>query len=465
MPGVGQANFRNGQLMITDGNPGLTSGVQQSYMDQLGLFNAGQQNTLGQPFLRDEYANANNGSAAALRGLLSNARLPSFGNLTPIQSGLPNTQSIYGINQGLPNNFFGDPSQFQTQALQGQQLGNFGLQQAQGGYGGQNFLNQGQNLLGPYQQQNFSNLGGNLLTNFDPNAASADYTNLLRAQAQPGEQQAASSALTKLFGSGRLGTTGGMNAYQGLMDSQNQADIGRQIAGQQFGLQQQLQAQQGRDAALTAEQNRQLGGFGANQQGMMNQYGLAQSLGSTGAGLMGSAFQNAALGLGVGQQADAFGFNRLMGTNQEAYNRGITSNQMDFDQQMALNQAGFDRSFGMNQLDYNRQLGLNQLGFDRANSLYTASDTATQDRFMRALQLFGGENAMNQQYLSNFQGLLGAGQSQQQMGLDLARIGASVGQSQTAAGANAAAIRNQGNQDMIAGFMNAIGSWAQNRDK
>jgi hypothetical protein len=96
--------------------------------------------------------------------------------------------------------------------------------------------------------------------------------------------------------------------------------------------------------------------------------------------------------------------------------------------------------------------------------LYTASNSATQDRFARAMQLFGGENALNQQFLGNFQGLLGSQQSQQQQIMDLSRIGASVGQSQTTANANAAAMRNQGNQDMIAGFMSALSNWQKNQD-
>lgn len=465
MPGVGNAQFYGGRLNIQDGNPALSRALQQGQMGSLGQFFQGQQNQLGQAYLRDATANADNSQAAGLQGLMGSGGLPQFHNLTNIQSGVPNTQSAYGVNQGLPNSFFGDQSQFQNQANQAQQLGSMGLQQAQGGYGGQNFMNAGQGFLGPYQQQNFSNLRGNMLSNFDPNKASSDYTNLLRAQAMPAEQQAASGALSKLFGSGRLGTTGGQTAYQGLMDSQNQADIGRQVAGQQFGLGQQLQAQQGIDSALNNEQGRQLGGFGANQQGMMNQYGLAQGLSQAGAGLMGSAFGNAAAGLGLGQNADAFGFNRQMGVNQAGYDRGMNANQVDFGQQMARGQMGFDQSYGLNQMDYNRQLQQNQLGFDRANSLYTSSNNATQDRFNRALQLFGGENAYNQQQLGNFQGLLGAQQSQNQQGMDLARIGASVGQSQTTANSNAAMMRNSSNQDMIAGFMNAIGGWAQNRNR
>jgi len=117
-----------------------------------------------------------------------------------------------------------------------------------------------------------------------------------------------------------------------------------------------------------------------------------------------------------------------------------------------------------NQQGQMNQFGLDQGLFQRNLDLYTNSQTATQDRFNRALQLFGGENALNQQNLANFQGLLGSQQSQQQGLMDLARIGASVGQAQTTANANAAMMRNQGNQDLIAGFMSAANAYA-NRNK
>jgi hypothetical protein len=464
MAGLGAANFANGRLSI---NPDAQQQLfqQQLYgmgQDALGRYSAGLAGGLGPEFLRGEFGNANLGSSNALGNLTNAYNMATGGGLPGIMSGLPSLSGLgmANYNQGLPSSFFGNGQGFQSDAQAAQGLSAQSLQAAQNGYGGQNFLNAGQGLLGGYQNQNFNNLRGNLQTNFDPNAASSNYTNLLRQQAQPQEQQAASSALSQLFNSGRLGTTGGMQAYQTLMDSQNQADIGRQVAGQQFGLQQQLQSQQGLDAALTAEQNRQLGGFGANQMGMMNQYNAAQGLASTGAGLFGGAFNNAGMAQQLAQGADAFGFNRLMGLNDTAYNRMAGMDQINADrqmynnqQQMGLNQAGFDRSFAMNQNAYNQNLG----NFGMANQLYTNSDTATQDRFNRALQLFGGENAMNQQGLQDFMSFLGAGQSQNQQLLDLARIGASVGTAQNSQNANAALIGNQNRTDLFAGFLGALG--------
>lgn len=308
MPGVGSARYSGGNLNILDGNTDLTRQLEAGQNASLGQFFQGQQNSLGQPFLRDSYNQANQGADQSLQQLLGHA---GFGGYNA-----PNM--MQGINSGL-------------------------------------------------------------LSNFDPNQASSNYTNLLRQQAQPQEQQAASSALSGLFGTGRLGTSGGMQAYQGLMNSQNQADIGRQVAGQNFGMQQQLQAQQGYDQARQNQQGLMLNNFGAGQQGLMNAFGINQGM------------------------------------------------------------------------------------FGRQQDLYTASNTATQDRFGRALQLFGGENALNQQNLGNFTGLLGAQQSGQNQQMDLARIGASVGQSQTSANSNAAMMRNQSNQDMIAGFLGAYNSYQQNK--
>lgn len=232
---------------------------------------------------------------------------------------------------------------------------------------------------GQYQNQNFMDVNSGLLSNFDPQAAASNYTNLLRQQAMPQEQQATQSAMSGLFGSGRLGTTGGALQMGQLAQAQQQADIQRQIAGQEHGLQQQLMAQQGYDQARANQQGLMLNAFGANQQGMMNQFNMDQGL------------------------------------------------------------------------------------FNRALDFYNAGANTTQQRFERGMQLFGGENALNQQDLANFQGLLGSQQSMYQTLMDQARIGASVGQAQTAAGANAAAMRNQGNQDMIAGFMGALNAYTNSK--
>lgn len=52
----------------------------------------------------------------------------------------------------------------------------------------------------------------------------------LRAQARPGQDRAVSSALTSLFNTGRLGSTGGANVIGRLAEAQNQQDLGFQLA-------------------------------------------------------------------------------------------------------------------------------------------------------------------------------------------------------------------------------------------
>jgi hypothetical protein len=306
----------------------------------------------------------------------------------------------YGMDansaNALPSTFFGNGGMFQNQAYGSQMLGNQSLQQAMGGYGGGNFLGMGQQMLGNYGQQN---LGRNMITNFDPSQAGNDFTNLLRQQAQPQEQQAASSMMNNLFSRGRLGTTGGANQMSGLASAQQQADVARQVQGQQFGLQHQLMQQQGYDQALNNEQGRQ-----------MSHLGMAGNLAGMGAGLYGQSYDNANLAMGMGQQADAFGFNRMMGLNEANYGR-------------------------------------------------------TQDRFARNMQLFGADASLRQQDLQDMGFFANMRQADQQQLLDMARISASAGQAQTAAAGNAAAIKNQGTQNAIAGMMGAWDTYMSSKNK
>jgi hypothetical protein len=378
LPGLGSADFSRGYIDIT----GSTN--QNELWNRINpIMNNSLQN----------FGALNSGLNSQLSQLWSSSLLAD-------RQGQDQLQQLRAFS-GTPGSFFGsNGQQFAQQAQQAQNLGTQALNQAAGGYGGQSFMNAGQNLLNG-QGQDYT---GNLQNNLNPGQAATDYTNLLRQQALPGEQQATASALTGLFNKGRLGTTGGANQMGALQQAQQQADLGRQVAGQQFGLQQNIQQQQAYDAALNNEQNRQL-----------NNYGAAQSLAGTGAGLFGQSLNNAGLGMGLGQSADAFGFDRMM--------------------------------------------GLNQTQWDRQNQLYTASNTATQDRFNRAMQMFGLNNAHAQQEMANFQGLFGTQQAQMQGQLDLARLGASVGQSQAGAGVAAAQMRNQGNQDLIAGFLGAINQY------
>jgi hypothetical protein len=97
----------------------------------------------------------------------------------------------------------------------------------------------------------------------------------LRAQARPTEERAVNSKFQNLFSRGTLGSTSGARAIGELALAQEQADIGRQIAAQQVGMQQFGQLQNAGQGLL---------GLGANQllAGSQNQQNLAQLLGAQG---------------------------------------------------------------------------------------------------------------------------------------------------------------------------------------
>jgi hypothetical protein len=126
--------------------------------------------------------------------------------------------------------------------------------------------------------------------------------------------------------------------------------------------------------------------------------------------LYGQSYDNANLAMGMGQQADAFGFNRMMGLNEANYGR-------------------------------------------------------TQDRFARNMQLFGADASLRQQDLQDMGFFANMRQADQQQLLDMARISASAGQAQTAAAGNAAAIKNQGTQNAIAGMMGAWDTYMSSKNK
>ncbi len=85
----------------------------------------------------------------------------------------------------------------------------------------------------------------------------------LRAQARPAEERAVNQRLQNLFGTGRLGTTGGAQVLGQLAQAQEQADIGRQLAATQTAL-------GVRGQSLTAGQ----GLLGLGQQGFLGQAGF-----------------------------------------------------------------------------------------------------------------------------------------------------------------------------------------------
>ena len=85
------------------------------------------------------------------------------------------------------------------------------------------------------------------------NQLAAERLAALRGQARTGEERATQSAIERLFSQGRLGTTGGQRALGELARAQEEADIARTVAAQDFAQQQQ------NIAAQQALQRQQLG--------------------------------------------------------------------------------------------------------------------------------------------------------------------------------------------------------------
>lgn len=160
-------------------------------------------------------------------------------------------------------------------ALGTSQLANFGfgqsnpyasltpdVLQAAGNYGG---LLEGQaagyNQLGGGFADALQQLGT------DPQAAAQNRYNLLTQAAMPEQNRMFNTLQDRLFGRGQLGTSGGAEQNRAFYESANQADLQRQLAGQNFGMQQQNQL-----ANLAG----QFGGLGQNA--AQSRFALAQNL-------------------------------------------------------------------------------------------------------------------------------------------------------------------------------------------
>lgn len=170
-----------------------------------------------------------------------------------------------------------------------------GLQTLQQGYsaGGNPSYNAG--LAATQGNQLLTTLGNNdagLAQNYfaalqNMGASPQDVANnqyqLLSKQAAPGNEQAFNTLQQKLFSQGRLGTSGGGVDMQALMDSQAQADLGRQISSQQLGLQAQSQL-----ASLYGSAS------GSAAQRVTDRFNLANNFLASGNQLNAQTIQNAA---------------------------------------------------------------------------------------------------------------------------------------------------------------------------
>lgn len=381
------------------------------------------------PFLSNEFNIANAMTPGSTAGMLrtgmegvnpSLAGIPSgTGNIQTSLAGIPSsTANLSGMqgpqsffNQGAFANLYGNTASAAQSALQGA-------------------MNPNQistNIGDQFSQASLGMLGA--LGSFNPQDAASSYTNNLRAQALPEQQRAVNSTIQNLFNSGRLGSTGGANVLGRLAEAQNQQDLGFQLAGQQYGGQ-----EQSRLAGLA--QNFGMAGTGINQAFAQTNDALA------------SGATNRALGLGgLLSGLEGQGFGQQFSTNQENFNRAQSINQMDFERAFGLNDAAFNRSLTTNQLDFERALGLNQEAFNRAfglnqeqfnrsalqaGMLFDQNNLRAQQRFQNAMQLFGGGQQNIQSSLNAALGMLSGGQSIDANLLNAIQLGAGLGQMRSA---------------------------------
>jgi len=181
---------------------------------------------------------------------------------------------FYDASNNVPTDAF---NQFQSQMGQ---MGGMAMDGAGQAFG--QAFGPGQNA-GQYDEL-FGQGMGLLGQNFDDVAA--ERTNLLRQQAQPFEDRAQNAMFQKMHSMGQMAsTTGGRNMGE-FGDALTRADLGRQLAGQDLGMN------------LLA-QNRQTGmgmlGQALQGRGMNMQHQLG--MGNLGMGMLGQAGQFAGMGL------------------------------------------------------------------------------------------------------------------------------------------------------------------------
>lgn len=219
------------------------------------------------------YASANQASNAAGDAARSTQTNP-YSVYTPFGSVVNNGQR--GLNvQGAPNPF----SQLFTTG---------GLSQ-----GANAFSAPGAAYYGaPSEVVNAANGANNT------DAEAAQRLQLLRDQAAPAANQQAVSLRDRLFGRGTIGSTGGANEQRAFLDSQNQADLNRQMTAADWA---NARAQQRFSNALGATgfgaqlQGQQFNQFAASQQGVMNPFSQLLQAGGLGVGAGGGVAPAAAI--------------------------------------------------------------------------------------------------------------------------------------------------------------------------
>lgn len=99
----------------------------------------------------------------------------------------------------------------------------------------------GQNMDPAFQQYQQQMGQAQGIANQDLQGMMDQRLGLLRQQAAPHEQQQYNSLQNRLFGQGRLGSTGGQGEVTAFARGLGEADLGRQLASQQLGIQAQNQ--------------------------------------------------------------------------------------------------------------------------------------------------------------------------------------------------------------------------------
>ena len=242
-----------------------------------------------------------------------------------------NVNGLFGNAQFDPNSRTAtansDPMQAQLRALFGQNAQNM-----MGGGGNNPFLNFAQQTgntgipglfgdmqstlqnmpSGAFDQFNQQMQGAQGIANQDLQGLMASRLGLLRQQAAPQEQQQYNSLQNRLFGQGRLGSTGGGNEVQSFARGLGEADLSRQMQAQNLG----LQAQQG---------NLQQAGMLSNLAGQGFQGALNYN--DLGANRAGQRMQNAMSLFGFGNQLQ--GQQQQQGLQGLQGMLGIDQNQMN----------------------------------------------------------------------------------------------------------------------------------------
>ena len=250
----------------------------------------------------------------------------------------------------------------------------------------------------------------------------------LRASARPAEERTTQSALERLYSQGRLGTTGGQRALGELARAQEEADIARTIAAQDFAQQQQN---------VLANQAIQRGQLGLSALG--GALGGQQFLTGTGTNLLGMGTQVGQFGRTLQEQARGMDINTLLAaTGQDVAAR--------------MGQAGLGQ-------------GLFGLGAQLPSTIFGAQQAADAAALSRGAQriaaaegLFGfGQQARTGELGMGLQAMQ-AQQAQFNPLIQLANIASGMGSAQASGAANAADLRYAGFNSPYAAASTYLGS-------